>query len=229
MAVLLGMYFAWEPLVLARALLVILIGVTPARAAVDAENPLAPDRAPVEETGEPAASPRRSEGTPLVLPERYRDTAIYCVGGAATPVGVIGVEAVRRFGPLFELSAGFGVGFAAADSEPHAGFGHVVQWTLMPRLRLGNDRSAFTMGAGASGGNYGDIPLCVDGPCSSNPTYPVSYFVWSNFEIGVEYWSSGGFALRFFAGYAHGWCTSSSCISAADNLPYFGWGLGYAF
>jgi len=213
---------------LARALLFILIGVAPASAAIDAENPPAPDRASKEEVGEPAVGfPQRPNFSPTVPTDRRRNTAIGYVGGFGTPVGIAGLEGVHRIGSMFELSAGYGIGLVAAGSEPHAGFWHVVQWAVMPRLRLGNDHSAFTMGAGASGGNYGAFPLCFDDPCSN--TYPVSYFVWSNFEIGGEYWASGGFALRYFVGYAHGWCTSSSCVSAAENLPYFGWGFGYAF
>lgn len=223
------MYFALGPLVLARALLLTIIEVTPARAAVDAENPPAPDRAPMEEVGEPPVGfPQRPNVAPTVLPDRRRATAIYYVGGFGTPVGIAGLEGVHRFGSLFEISAGYGIGLAASGSEPHAGFWHVVQWAVMPRLRLGNDRNAFTMGAGASGGNYGDLPLCVDGPPCTD-TSPVSYFVWSNFEIGGERWWSNGFAMRYFVGYAHGWCTSSSCVSALDNIPYFGWGFGYAF
>lgn len=211
-----------------RVLLLVLLGVAPARAAVDAENPPAPDRAPIGgDDGSPVASPRRPDATPIVLPEPVRNTAIYYVGGAGTPVGIAGLEAVRRFGPMFELSAGFGIGLAAASSEPHAGFGHVVQWAVMPRLRLGNAHHALTLGAGVSGGNYGDLPLCFDDPCST--TYPVSYFVWSNLEIGEERRWSNGFTTRLFLGYAHGWCASSSCVSAADNLPYLGWALGYAF
>ena len=211
-----------------RALFLVLSAVAPARAAVDAENPTAPGSASVtEETEPPGASRQRPDTSPPVLPERPRDTAIYCVTGLGTPVGLAGLEGVHRFGSQFEIAAGFGGGLVALGSEHHPGFGHVVQWAVMPRMTLGNDHNAFTVGAGTSGGNYGDLPLCLDGPCSN--TYPVSYFVWSNLEVGGEHWSSGGLAVRYFAGYAHGWCASSSCVSAATNIPYFGIGLGYAF
>jgi hypothetical protein len=97
----------------------------------------------------------------------------------------------------------------------------------MPRVILGNDRGGFTMGLGASGGNYGELAfICID---SCPDSHPVSYFVWANAELGFEVWTPGGLAVRFFGGYAHGWCTSSSCVSALTNLPYLGAGLGYAF
>src|SRR5450631_41821 len=220
---------SWRRLVFGRALLLVLIGVAPARAAVDAENPSATERASVAEEAEPPrAVSQPTNASPLLVAERPRDTAIYCVMGLGTPVGLAGLEGVHRFGSQFEISAGFGGGLAALGSEHHAGFGHVVQWAVMPRMRLGDDHNAFTAGAGASGGNYGDIPLCLDGPPCTD-TYRVSYFVWSNFELGGEHWSSGGLAFRYFAGYAHGWCASSSCVSAATNIPYFGIGVGYAF
>ena len=213
---------------LAPTLFFALAVAAPAGAAVDAESPPPPEAAPTDDP--PASSFARPPGPPAPppsIPARVRHTAIYYEGGFATPVGVAGLEAVRRIGERCELAGGLGIGFAAVGSEPHAGPGHVLQWTAMPRLRLGDDHSAFIAGAGISGGNYGDIPLCFDGPCPA--TYPVSYFLWNNFELGGEWWWSGGFAMRLFAGYAHGWCVSDTCVGAATNLPYFGWAFGYAF
>jgi hypothetical protein len=218
----------FRPDVLAPALLFALAVSAPVGAAVDAEDPRSPEAGPAEQSD--AASFARPPGPPAPQPwisDRVRHTAIYYEGGFATPVGVAGLEVVRRIGQRFELAGGLGVGFAAVGSEPHAGLGHVLQWTAMPRLRLGDDHSAFIAGAGISGGNYGSIPLCFDDPCSN--TYPVSYFLWSNFELGGEWWWSGGFAMRLFGGYAHGWCVSDTCVGAATNLPYFGWAFGYAF
>jgi hypothetical protein len=107
----------------------------------------------------------------------------------------------------------------------------MLQWSIMPRLFLGKtEHGGVTLGVGASGGNYGDDSsklFCFDDACAS--TYPVSYAFWANFELGAEAWYPSGFAARIFAGWAHGWCTSSGCGYATMNFPYLGAGLGYAF
>lgn len=159
-------------------------------------------------------APRAREAPPQ--PDQVRDTAIYVVAGLGTPVGLLGLEAAHRAGKWFELTGGVGMGGAATGS---------LQWALMPRLRLGDDHSAVTLGAGISGGNYSDLlAVCNETSC------PTSYFLWSNFELGTEHWFSAGFAVRLFFGYAHGWCVSSSpCVNAATDFPYAGFGLGYAF
>jgi len=216
--------------VIASTILFGLILAAPLGAAVDAENPRPPAAEPPEETN--GSFPARPQGPPAPdpsLPDRVRHTAIYYLNGFATPVGVVGLEGVERVGRWFELTGGLGMGFGAAGSEPHTGLGHALQWAAMPRLRLGDDHGGFTIGAGISGGNYADFPIfCGENPCTTNP-YPVSYFLWSNFEIGGEHWWSGGFAMRYFIGYAHAWCVSNPCVSALTNLPYFGYGIGYAF
>src|SRR6476661_513643 len=85
-----------------------------------------------------------------------RNTAVYGVVGYATPLGFAGLEAVRHFGPAFELAAGLGVGMSAALA--HSGV--PLQWAVMPRVRVGRRAAhVVTFGAGASGGNIGDIPL----------------------------------------------------------------------
>ena len=162
---------------------------------------------------------------------RRQTGAVYLILGLGSPVGGLGLEVVQRFGAHFELAAGFGVGEAAASSEPHPGLGHVVQWALMPRLRLGNDAAALTVGAGISGGEYGEgflrslFLFCNEDSCpSTNAPYPTRYVIWSNFEIGLEHSWRNGFATRLFAGYAHGFASGDSF-----NLPYLGFGLGYAF
>jgi hypothetical protein len=209
---------------LVSALLFTLFRIAPLGAAIDSENPQQLPAEPAEESS--ASSMVRPDALSVPL-DRPRRTAIYWVVGVGTPVGVSGFEAVRRLGHRFEIAAGFGGGFAALVSEPHPGFGHVAQWAAMPRLRFGNDEGAFTIGAGVSGGNYADLPLCFDDPCSA--TQPVSYVLWNNFEIAGERWGPHGLALRAFAGYAHGWCVSSSCVTALEDIPYFGFGIGYAF
>jgi hypothetical protein len=219
--------------VFGQVLLLSLIPLLPVGAAIDAEVPHPPtaDAPTQDQTNGSFFSRSPTAPTPAPpLPDLVRQTAIYYVGGLGTPVGIAGFEAVRRLGRRFEVAGGFGFGLAAAGSEPKTSFGHVLQWSLMPRLRLGDDH-AFTAGAGISGGNFGNMPLCIDGdPCSAT-NYPVSYFLWSNFEIGGEWWWSGGFALRVFGGYARGWCVSASdsCVDTVVSFPYFGWGLGYAF
>jgi hypothetical protein len=42
------------------------------------------------------------------------------------------------------------------------------------------------------------------------------YVLWMNFEIGVERWWAGGFALRYFAGFAHG-CSLDSCVGTVNG------------
>jgi hypothetical protein len=141
------------------------------------------------------------------------------ITGAGTPVGISGPEAVHHFrSSPFEISAGFGGGFAAIDTRPHAPPGYVLQWAVMPRLRLGDKQHAFTLGAGMSGGEFG--------------IYQLSYTLWANFEAGGEHWLHGGLALRYFVGYVRG-CTATSCTVTAGGgglaFPYFGLGVGYAF
>jgi hypothetical protein len=101
----------------------------------------------------------------------------------------------------------------------------------MPRLRLGDKHSAFTIGVGVSAGEYGDFPLCTEQNCSHG-TDPTRYVFWGNVELGGEHWFRRGFAVRYFVGYAHG-CTTESCnttaYGASLNIPYAGFGIGYAF
>ena len=194
---------------------------------------------PAQSSGPVPAEP--SQATPAPRPAvveadvgRPRDTAVSYVGGAGTPVGVAGVEVVHHLGSLFEISSGVGIGYSAAASEPHPGLGHVLQWAVMPRLRLGSETGSLTLGAGISGGNYGATSFCTEDPCNtSTSNYPTGYVLWSNFEIGGEQWWPNGFALRYFVGYGHGWCVNGTCRSAIGestvNTPYFGFGLGYAF
>ncbi len=146
--------------------------------------------------------------------------------GLGTPVGIGGLEIVHQFGTTFEVTAGVGSGLAAASAHN----GSPLQWAVMPRLRLGDTwRNGLTLGAGMSGGNYGDVPFNVcDEHCDPEPaSYPVHYMLWANFEIGGEHWLRGGFAFRYFAGYAHGWRTDDP--SSTLDFPYVGTGIGYAF
>jgi hypothetical protein len=152
-----------------------------------------------------------------------RNTAIYFMLGAGAPVGYVGFEGVHRLGSLLEVSAGVGAGGSAGNSEMNPSLGHVLQWAVMPRLRLGSDHDVLTIGVGLSGGNFGST-LAFDGCDSAVPCAETRYVLWTNVEAGGEHWLNGGFALRYFAGYGHGFASSDSF-----NIPYFGAGLGYAF
>jgi hypothetical protein len=199
--------------------------------AVDVETPhLNPERRRDE-----IPSPSEQQ---IETPAPPRHTAIYFIFGFGTPEGLGGFEGVHRFGERLELAAGIGSGFAAETSEPHPSLGHYLQWSVMPRLRLGNANRAFTFGVGLSGGQYTSriacaVPLDFDGEGMSNtPTScPTYYTVWTNVEIGGERWSRGGFAFRYYLGFARGTMlgSPSSSDSSFLNFPYIGIGLGYAF
>jgi hypothetical protein len=143
------------------------------------------------------------------------------------PLGFAGIESVTRVAPWLEISGGLGLGWAAADSEPNPGLGHMLQWSVMPRLLLGNEVGGLTIGAGVSGGNYSDEFFCIDDDCPS--TYPVSYTLWGNAELGGEAWTPSGVALRIFAGWAHALWANGTHGSASTDFPYLGGGVGYAF
>jgi hypothetical protein len=190
----------------------------PAHAATDEEDPsLTPP-------GPPSAPPPRKLSEP---PRQH--SAIYAVLGLGTPVGFAGFEGVHRFGPWFELSAGVGRGMSALASG--ATHGRDVQWSVMPRIRLGQSRTALTIGAGISAGNFGGGgEWFCDGPCPRRDV-PLDYTFWGNLEAGIEHWFIGGVALRTFLGYARA-CSESTCgTGPAGNttFPYLGFGLGYAF
>jgi hypothetical protein len=163
-------------------------------------------------------------------PEPVHHSSLYFVTGLGAPLGFAGIESVTRVAPWLEISGGLGLGLNASESEPQPSLGHMLQWSVMPRLYLSTSQFVgLTLGAGVSGGNYADpLFFCID--CDPAPTsYPVSYFLWGNVEFGGEVWTPFGLAGRLFVGYAHGWCTSSSCVSASTDIPYLGGGVGYAF
>jgi hypothetical protein len=163
--------------------------------------------------------------------EPVRHSALYFEVGLGSPLGGWGIESVTRVGPWFEISGGVGIGIAAEESGTQPSLGQMFQWSVMPRLFLAKtDHGGVTFGVGASGGNYGDVgskTFCFDDPCPTS--YPLSYAVWANTELGGEAWYASGVAARIFVGWAHGWCRGSGCESAGMNLPYVGAGLGYAF
>ena len=214
----------------AHALLVSLVPLLPVSEAIEAQDPGAPPQPTQEDAPEASRPMIPAAAPPVVEPERR--SAVYLAGGLGTPVGFLGLEGVRRLGSIIEITGGLGIGYGAARAEPHAGVGRWLQWAVMPRLRRIRFRDsvgAFTIGAGVSGGNYTARPSSVSFVDPQPPAPPISYYLWSNFEIGYEWWWSGGFALRFFGGYAHGWCVSGTCYSPPHDFPYTGVGLGYAF
>jgi hypothetical protein len=208
--------------------------------AADAPVPQAGDRESPRAT--PAQEVKEVLGPPPVVsleevePSSPRRSAIYLAVGLATPIGFFGLEGVHRFGEFFEVSAGIGIGESAVESKTNS-FGGTLQWSLMPRLRLGNDHSAFTVGAGLSGGEYGGFDFADTGPGCYNDSspcdrpFPTRYSLWANFELGGEHWTSSGFAVRYFMGVARATTLRPLGFSEGGQtaLPYFGLGLGYAF
>src|SRR5678815_4568848 len=72
------------------------------------------------------------------------------VGGTAgmwTPVGELGAEMTIEPVPAFEIGVGAGMAFSGP------------QVALMPRLRVGNDETALTLGLGASAGHWKESPI----------------------------------------------------------------------
>lgn len=198
-----------------------------ARQAADRETPTASD--PVPEYVPPVAPDN-------VVPQKVGRTAIYGIFGFGTPVGAIGIEAVHRFGSILEIAVGAGEGWSANGSQSSPSLGHVLQWSVMPRVHVGHDdHNALTLGLGISGGQYGGIQAFGTGPgCYSDGYpcggYPTRYVLWGNIEAGGEHWR-GRVALRYFIGYALGKTLSPGGGSEFSSLgfPYLGLGLGFAF
>ncbi|HVX96130.1 MAG TPA: hypothetical protein VHK47_14560 [Polyangia bacterium] len=161
----------------------------------------------------------------IETPAPRSDWQVYGVFGVGTPVGISGFEGVHRLGQVFEVSAGVGCGISAALAQPNSSFAHTLQWSVMPRLRLGDDGGAFTLGVGVSGGEYSaETGFCIGCEDSSPGPHSTEYAVWTNFEIGGEH-LNGGLAFRYFLGLARAY----SATGASNPIPYLGVGLGYAF
>jgi len=172
-------------------------------------------------------------------------TAVYAETGLGTPVGYFGLEGLRRIAPRWEIAAGVGLGLSA--SKNGSGLGHELQWSLMPRYRLGSDRAAMTIGLGVSGGNYAHTLESLCGSEEEILTCSLAnwrYTLWANVELGGEYWLPSGFALRFFVGYGHVLAQGAEhCVFANPDcgpdvpggsfpyydVPYAGVAFGTAF
>jgi hypothetical protein len=183
-------------------------------------------------------SAARASDDPRAAPARG---ALYAVTGLGTPIGFLGVEGAYRIIPDLEITAGTGLGLSAESSANDQW--RVLQWSVMPRYRVGTDRSALTIGFGFSGGNYSHTYFSL---CGSQEEYlqcntPESrrYTIWSNLEIGGEHWTSRRIAFRYFIGYGHILaqgpyrCDATSSVGCQDgsntpyaNIPYTGMALG---
>lgn len=175
--------------------------------------------------------------------ERSPRGAIYAVAGLGTPVGFFGLEGVYRIVPQLEVALGMGLGLSAEQTADNNQL-HVLQWALMPRYRVGEGRNVLTVGAGLSGGNYSHVYASLCGgddevaECNSPGSY--RYTLWSNVEVGGEYWAASLVAFRYFVGYGHilaqgaQHCDQPSFDCSDDppgsfpyaNIPYFGIAVG---
>jgi opacity protein-like surface antigen len=101
--------------------------------------------------------------------------------GIGSVVGFIGGTYTYAPVPQFQLELGSGIGWS--------GF----QFSMMPKLSLGDDRHCFVMGVGPS--------LAVDPDNNPPHTYVA---LWLNAEVGYEYRSVGGFSFLIAAGIVRG-------------------------
>jgi hypothetical protein len=172
--------------------------------------------------------------------------AIYGVVGIGTPVGFLGGEFTARIERDLEISVGAGFGLSTEKNAANYNQLHVLQWAVMPRYRVGDGRNVLTLGAGLSGGNYSHTAasLCASQEDESLCNDPASwrYTLWTNVEVGGEYWAASHFAFRYFVGYGHivaqgaQHCTFQVSVSSCDddpagsfpysNIPYFGLAFG---
>jgi len=187
----------------------------PEKQAEDAE---APSSAPLPPPPDARALRRERKELRRTLVDRDRRNEIFGIAGLGTPEGFVGLELVRRVGPLLELALGGGSGFGG------------LQWAAMPRIRVGEQVNAFTLGLGVSGGQHAAFPSFGDESSPTTPA-PTEYILWANLEAGWEHIAYGGFALRVFGGLTHGWPAHGERPLHGDLLtfPYGGVGLGAAF
>jgi hypothetical protein len=153
---------------------------------------------------------------------------VYFIAGLGTPVGGIGLEALARWS-LVELAAGLGVGLGVGAAAHGVTLAEKLQWALMPRLRLWGPWPALTLGVGVSWGRYAEVGVDSEQDCPQC----IADVVWLNAEVGGELWTTSGFALRCFLGFARSVratpTTSGSYIGNHYTIPYTGAGVGYAF
>lgn len=134
------------------------------------------------------------EPTTVAVPgpaEDYRDRhfVVGVQGGAATPLGLAGVELGWRPVSFFELSAGAGLGSGGAQAA------------VMPRfiLRRSSLQVSFGVGLSAGGWEWKNRPSqCFPGLCDgAEPREGNSVdadLLWANSEVGLEFGKGKVFA-----------------------------------
>jgi len=173
-----------------------------------------------------AVTSARASAADVVSEFQNRSTAVYAQVGPNTPLGYAGVEAEQMITKTYAVSLGAGQGMGG----PQVG--------AMARLLLGDDRSKFVVGAGASGGRALWREFCLDDSECAQKSGTVA---WGNFELGGEHRFRNGFAFRYFGGIGHVIAGSLTCDAANSfhyetshahdgyTTLYTGGALGYAF
>jgi hypothetical protein len=140
--------------------------------------------------------------------------------GLLTPTGELGIEYTLMV-PYVEVGVGVGVGIFSG-----------AQASIMPRLHLGTRELSVTLGAGISGGPYGDFA----GPCFTTNydqcKATKTTALWANVEAGLTWTSEGGTSLRLYGGIGRlvgqTGCTGPHCDRLVDDqLPYLGLAIGH--
>ena len=139
--------------------------------------------------------------------------------GLATPIGSLGFEYTQLVAPYLEVGAGMGVGFTGA------------QFSLTPRLRIGQEASTLTLGGAsragrsATGQTLGSVsqrdPACAPIlPCCGSTPRPA-----------CRQSHGGGMMGRLYGGIgklvAHGSCTGYCGELDGTTLPYVGLAIGH--
>lgn len=169
--------------------------------------------APALARAEPAPAPELAADDDRGARSRITGTL-----GLFTPVGELGLQYTQALGPAFEVELGVGYGF----SGPQA--------SVMPRVRLGRGTLAFTIGAGASAGDYVEPTLLCfdDDACMSTRTTAL----WGNAEVGLLVTSRTGLTVHAYGGagwlLAHDRCTGPRCDGLQGSvLPFLGVAIGH--
>jgi hypothetical protein len=138
--------------------------------------------------------------------------------GMWTPVGELGAEMTIEPAPAFEIGVGAGMAFSGP------------QLAVTPRLRVGNDETALTLGLGASVGHWKESPLFCWGD-ESECSDTNANVLWVNGEAAFERITSDGVTLRGFFGIGRMVgdqdCTGPECGNLDTVLPYLGLTIGH--
>src|SRR5215510_10414401 len=141
-------------------------------------------------------------------------TSISANLGLVTPVGELGADLTIEPVPAIEIAIGAGIAFSGP------------QYSVMPRFRVGDDRSAVTLGAGVSTGHWHEEPFLCFTECTATDTTAL----WFNGELGYESVSGSGGVIRGYFGIEHMLgdkdCTGSGCGGMDLTFPYIGVSIG---